>query len=171
MGRAYIGIGSNVGDREGQVRTAIVHLEDCGLEIERVSSVWETEPMESSGPGWFLNLVVRIRFDGDPPSLLERLLAVERAAGRHRLRPNAPRELDLDVLWIDGVSWNESDLVVPHPRMWGRAFVLAPFAELDPDLLDPTSGRTVREALLEADGAVRCVGSLDLAYPGAGSSG
>lgn len=157
---AYVGIGSNLGDREGHVRTALVRLDACGLEVERVSSVWETEPMESSGPGWFLNLVARIRYEGDPPSLLARLLAVERAAGRHRVRPNAPRELDLDVLWIDGVSWNAPDLVVPHPRMWRRAFVLAPLAELDPELRDPATGRAVGEALGEADGEVRFAGPL-----------
>jgi 2-amino-4-hydroxy-6-hydroxymethyldihydropteridine diphosphokinase len=165
MGRGYIGIGSNVGDRERHVRSALVRLEARGVAIDAVSSVWETEPMESAGPARFLNLVVRIGFEGDPPSLLARLLDIEREAGRRRLRPNAPRELDLDLLWVDGLSWNGPDLVVPHPRMWRRAFVLAPLAELDPDLRDPATGRTALEALAEADGGVRRIGPLDRSVP------
>ncbi len=165
MGRGYVGIGSNVGDREGHVRTALDRLETRGVRIDAVSSVWETEPMESAGPGWFLNLVARVTFEGDPPSVLARLLDVEREAGRRRVRPNAPRELDLDLLWIDGLAWDGPGLVVPHPRMWRRAFVLAPLAELDPDLRDPDTGRTARESLADADGGIRRVGPLDRGAP------
>lgn len=161
MHRGYLGIGSNVGDRLDHVRAALARLEEAGVAVETCSSVWETEPLEGAGPGWFVNLVARIRFDLEPEALLDLLQEIERQGGRTRSRPNEPREIDLDILRIDGVERDDDRLRLPHPRMWSRAFVLAPLAELDPDLRDPATGRTVIEALPAAEGRVRRVGPLD----------
>jgi len=161
MRRAYLGIGSNVGDRERHVRDGLRRLRERGIDVRRVSSAWETEPLDGAGPGWFLNLVAEVGFPGSPPELLDALQEVERAAGRTRERPNEPRELDLDVLWIEGLEWRDDRLCVPHPRMWVRAFVLAPLAEVDPGLRRPSDGRTVRDLLGEAEGRVRCLGAFE----------
>lgn len=133
-----------------------------GIVLLARSAVWETEPVGSPDPRWYLNMAAEIRTELEPHEVLDRLLAIERSRGRVRAQRNAPRELDLDLLWMDGCRREGPDLFLPHPRMWSRRFVMAPLAEIAPDLTDPGSGRTVSEILagLPEVPSVRRLGSL-----------
>jgi 2-amino-4-hydroxy-6-hydroxymethyldihydropteridine diphosphokinase len=137
MTRAFLGLGSNVGDRVGYLREAVASLGPIGLRA--VSPVYETEPVGGPEQGAFLNLVVELDTDRSPHDLLGVCHRLESAAGRVREVHWGPRTLDVDVLWIDGVTVDEPDLVVPHPRLWERRFVLAPLRDLAPDLVDETA--------------------------------
>ena len=125
--RAYLGLGSNLGDRRAHLRAAVGALPD----VAAVSPVYETVPV--GGPPDqqpYLNLVVALDTACTPRDLLELGQALEAAAGRVRTEPNGPRTLDVDVLLVGDLKVDEPDLVVPHPRMWQRRFVLAPLADL-----------------------------------------
>lgn len=159
----FIGLGSNVGDREEHLRAALRSLARAGVGIERVSSVWETEPVDGAGPGWFLNMAARVATDRSPESLLDLMLGIERSRGRARGTRNAPRPLDLDLLLLGEETRDGAALTLPHPRLWRRRFVLAPLAEVGPELVAPGSGRPIAAALAALDDphAVRRVGALD----------
>jgi len=129
----YVGLGSNVGDREEHLREGLCAMARGGVSPVAVSSLWETEPVDGAGPGWFLNMVARVATDRPPEEILEVLLAAELGRGRKRRRPNAPRELDLDLLLLGEAKRSTPSLTLPHPRMWSRRFVLAPLAELAPE--------------------------------------
>ena len=145
--RGHVALGSNLGDREGSLRAGLEGMGRRGLPARALSSVWETEPVDSPEPLWFLNMVVEVETGLPPRSVLERLLEVEREVGRVRSVRNAPRALDLDLLLLGDLRVHEEGLILPHPRMWTRRFVLAPLHELAPQLRDPISGRSVAEAL------------------------
>ena len=132
MPTCYIGIGSNLGDRQGQIDKAIEHLKTDGLiEVLRISSIYETEPVSDIPQGMFLNGVLEVRTALAPRELLMRLQAIERRLGRRRLRVrNSPREMDLDILLYGDESIDDEDLAVPHPRMHDREFVLRGLREL-----------------------------------------
>ena len=142
--RAFVAMGSNLGDRCQSLREAAARLEqDPGIELVSRSRVYETQPV---GPpqGPYLNAVVELRTSLGPRALLGRLFEIERVAGRRRSRErNAPRTLDLDLLLFDDVCLDEPDLVVPHPRMHERGFVLEPLCDLDPALVHPRLGVAV----------------------------
>jgi len=148
--RAFLGLGSNVGDREGFLREAVASLEDVGLKA--VSPRYETDPVGGPEQGAFLNLVVELDTELSARELLAVCRRLEAAADRLREVRWGPRTLDVDVLWIDGVTVDEDDLVVPHPRMWERRFVLAPLHDLAPDLVSA-------DALAGAEGHVERVES------------
>ena len=143
----YIGAGSNVGDREAHLAAGLLGLEGVGIRLGRVSSLWETEPVGTAGPGWFLNLCASIETDLPPLGVLGALLRLEAAAGRVRTGVQEARVLDLDLLVLDRLSLETPALTLPHPRMWERRFVLAPLAEIAPALRNPRTGRTVAEEL------------------------
>ena len=125
--RAFLGLGSNLGDRRGHLRAAIAALPD----VVAVSPVYETEPVGGPpGQSPYLNVVVALETDASPRELLEAGQRLEAAAGRVRTEPDGPRTLDVDVLLVGDLTVREPDLVVPHPRMWQRRFVLAPLADL-----------------------------------------
>ena len=159
----FVGLGSNLGDRGAHLDAAVREIDRRGMPVRSVSSVWETEPVDAEGSPWFLNAVIRVETHDAPRAVLSILLEIERGAGRVREFLNAPRTLDLDLLWLDGVLVREPGLELPHPRMWIRRFVLAPLAEIEPDLEDPASGRRVRESLarLPDRPEARRVGALD----------
>jgi 2-amino-4-hydroxy-6-hydroxymethyldihydropteridine diphosphokinase len=148
--RAFLGLGSNLGDRAAQLRAAVAALDD----VVAVSPVYETDPVGGPEQGAFLNLVVELDTTLDARGLLGECRRLETAAARVRLERWGPRTLDVDVLWVDGEVVDEPDLQVPHPRMGERRFVLAPLADLAPDLVDP-------DQLARAEGEVRVVGSLE----------
>ncbi len=160
----YIGLGSNLGDREAFLAVGVAGIARKGLAVLALSSVWETRPVDTEEPRWFLNMVARIATDLSPEDVLDRLLEVEAEAGRVRTSRNAPRVLDLDLLLLGSFRRHGPRLVLPHPRMWERRFVLAPLAELAPDLVRPDTGRTVLEELaaLPDPDAARSVGTLAL---------
>jgi len=141
----YIGLGSNLGDRRAHLRRGIEALAARGIPPAALSGVWESAPLDCREPQRFLNMVVRVETSRDPERLLDELLAIEREAGRVRGERNAPRTLDLDLLLAGDRRLRLPHLVLPHPRMGGRRFVLAPLAEVAPGLRDPVSGRTVTE--------------------------
>lgn len=130
--RAFLALGSNLGDREATLRRAVAVLDD----VVAVSPVYETAPVGGpDGQGAYLNAVVELATRCSPRQLLERCRQVEAAAGRVRLERWGPRTLDVDVLLVGDQTVADADLVVPHPRMWERRFVLAPLADLAPDLV------------------------------------
>ena len=161
----YIGLGSNLGDRGAWLLRGLHGLRAAGIRITAASSLWETEPVDTSAPGWFLNMVVETRTGREPLELLEILLDVERQAGRRRDGRNGPRNLDLDLLLMGSRRWNDARLLLPHPRMWERSFVLEPLRQLAPELRNPLTGRTVAEECRRVAGraVVREVGRLPLA--------
>lgn len=132
MTRAFLGLGSNLGDRVAHLRAAVAGVPD----VVGVSPVYETDPV--GGPddqAAYLNLVVEVSTGLDARGLLEVCRRLETAAGRVREVRWGPRTLDVDVLWVDGETVADADLEVPHPRMRERRFVLAPLADLAPDLV------------------------------------
>jgi 2-amino-4-hydroxy-6-hydroxymethyldihydropteridine diphosphokinase len=151
--RAFIGLGSNLGDRLRFLREAGDALGQAG-DVVAVSPVYETEPVGGpAGQGAFLNVVVELRTADSPRRLLERCQSLERAADRVRAVRFGPRTLDADVLLVGQESVDDEDLVVPHPRMWERRFVLAPLADLAPDVV-PAG------VLADAGGKVARLGTL-----------
>ena len=154
MTRAYVGLGGNLGDREGLIRRALVLLaERSRIEVLLVSSLRETDPVGYLDQPRFLNGVAMVETSLPAPALLEELLAVERALGRTRNgHRNGPRTIDLDLLLYGDLVVDERGLTLPHPRLHERAFVLEPLVELDPKLEIPGRG-TVSELLAELHSA------------------
>ncbi len=133
---ALIALGSNIGERETNLREAIRRIGELG-EVTRVSSFYETEPVEVTDQPWFLNAALELRTELEPLVLLRSLLRVEQAMGRYREVPKGPRNIDLDLLLFDDEVINTPELTLPHPEMHKRRFVLAPLAEIAPGRLHP----------------------------------
>ena len=147
----YIGLGSNLGDRAGNLLKGIIGMLDAGLAVSRLSKIYETEPVETFPQPTFLNMVAELRADTLPPpeELIERILQVEQALGRTRDLARGPRSIDLDLLLYGKETRDIESLTLPHPRLQHRRFVLVPLAELAPQLVHPTLNKTISE-LLEA---------------------
>ncbi|HET8638833.1 MAG TPA: 2-amino-4-hydroxy-6-hydroxymethyldihydropteridine diphosphokinase [Solirubrobacterales bacterium] len=163
MRSGYLGLGSNLGDREGHLRAGIEMLGEHGVEVEAVSSAYETEPVgEVLDQPDFLNAAIRIRTDLEPEALLDvcKAIEVERgrllAAARH-----SPRPLDIDLLLLGDIELRAERLTLPHPEVTSRRFVLAPLLELDPELALPDGSRlTAALAALGPGQEVRRLGPL-----------
>ena len=148
---AYIGLGSNLGDRAGNLLFAIREMLDAGLRITRLSQVYETEPVETFPQPAFLNMVAELNVDSLPPpaELMTKLLEIERSLGRTRDTAKGPRTIDLDLLLYGEETCNNEVLTLPHPRLHVRRFVLVPLAELNPTLRHPSLQQTISELLDE----------------------
>ena len=158
MKTAYLGLGSNVGNREEHLRAAIERLRAV-VQVLRLSPVYETDPVEFTEQRRFLNLVVEAETELFPMQLLTRTARVERELGRERTVEKGPRTIDIDILLYGKAVVRSGRLEIPHPRMAERRFVLAPLADLAPDLRDPVTRKTVRELLGQLRGqAVRKIG-------------
>ena len=142
----YLSLGSNVGDREAHLRDAVVRLGMAGR-VVTVSSFYETEPVESIQQPWFLNCVVALETSQTPRQLMTSLLRIEQEMGRTRVRKKGPRTIDIDILLFDSEQIVSEELIIPHPAMQQRRFVLEPLAELAPEAVHPVLKKTVRELL------------------------
>jgi len=151
----YLSLGSNLGDRQSNLRSATGRLLELGDVVE-VSSLYETEPIEVTDQPWFLNCAVAVRTELMPREFLAGILAIEKAMGRVRSQPKGPRVIDIDILLFGAQTINTPELTVPHPAMTERRFVLKPLAEIAPDVIHPTTKKTIRELLdkLPRDGAI-----------------
>jgi 2-amino-4-hydroxy-6-hydroxymethyldihydropteridine diphosphokinase len=144
----YLGLGSNVGDRESHLRAAIALLAERGVEVEAVSSTYETEPVgEVLDQPDFLNAAIRIRTELEPEALLDLCKEIEAERGRTLDGPrHAPRPLDVDLLLLGDLELKTDRLTLPHPQVTSRRFVLAPLLELDPQLSLP-NGKRLSDAI------------------------
>ena len=151
MEHTYIGLGSNLGDRAGNLLLGVRGLMDAGLKVVRLSSVYETEPVDVREQPTFLNMVAEVERSKlfSPEQVLARLLRIEYALGRRREVQRGPRTIDLDLLLYGDEQRTTAFLTLPHPRLHQRRFVLAPLAELAPGLLHPTLHKTINELLAE----------------------
>lgn len=150
----FLGLGSNVGDREAHLAYALDRL-TAATTVTGLSGVYETDPVGWVDQPAFLNMVVRIRTARSPEALLELTRTIERDRGRTRSFPNAPRTLDVDILLYGGARISTAGLEVPHPRMTTRPFVLVPLLELEPGLREPGTGRGYADLLPPEPAGVR----------------
>jgi 2-amino-4-hydroxy-6-hydroxymethyldihydropteridine diphosphokinase len=148
---AYVGLGSNLGDRAGYLLLAVRGMMSAGLRVRRLSAVYETEPVDVRDQPAFLNMVAELDAGAlpSPEQLLARLLRIEYALGRRRERRRGPRTIDLDLLFYGEEQRETEFLTLPHPRLSERRFVLVPLCELNPRLRHPARGRTVGQLLAE----------------------
>lgn len=146
---AYLSLGSNVGDRQANLETAIEKLRRLGT-VTAVSSFYETEPVEVHQQPWFLNCVVQLETEAMPRQLLARVLDIEKAMGRKRTQEKGPRNIDIDILLFARSVVEAKGLTIPHRAMHERRFVLEPLAEIAPEVRHPVlkkSAREMRDAL------------------------
>ena len=150
---AYISLGSNVGDRAGNLLLGVRGMLDAGLEVIRLSHIYETEPVETFSQPLFLNQVAELRGSTLPPpeTVMARLLRIEYALGRRRELEKGPRLIDLDLLLYSQHTSNSAFLTLPHPRLHARRFVLQPLAELAPELVHPSLKKTITALLEKVD--------------------
>ena len=140
----YLGLGSNMGDRQENLDRALGFLSQR-LRVEKVSSVYDTEPVGNVNQPRFLNQVCQVYTSLAPTELLSLAKGIERKLGRVPGKPNAPRPIDIDILFYGDQIIETPELVIPHPRLTERAFVLIPLAEIAPDLVHPVNGNTIKE--------------------------
>jgi 2-amino-4-hydroxy-6-hydroxymethyldihydropteridine diphosphokinase len=143
----FIALGANIGERAAQLSDAIDEMGKMGVTVTKQSSVYETAPVGYTDQPSFYNMVVEVETHQSVTDLLNTLQQIERQLGRERLFKNGPRTIDLDILYYNGEDIQSEHLTVPHPRMQERAFVLAPLAEIAPELV--VRGRTVASWLAD----------------------
>jgi len=159
--RIGIALGSNLGDRIANLRTARTAIVDLATDKSSVvvSPVYETEPVDCEpGAGKFLNAVMEIEYDGDPTDLLQEMIRIEESLGRDRKHArNISRKIDIDLLYADDLNIENERLQLPHPRLHQRKFVLQPVADIRPDLVLPNQMKTVRELLAHSEDSAKVI--------------
>jgi 2-amino-4-hydroxy-6-hydroxymethyldihydropteridine diphosphokinase len=138
MSTIYLSLGSNIGDRQANIRAAIAELQPAGVQVNQVSSLYETEPVDFLDQPWFLNCVVEAETNLESHALLQVLHDIESLLGSKKDFAKGPRKIDLDILLYGSETIATPDLQVPHPRMLQRRFVLTPLAEIAPNLRHPS---------------------------------
>ena len=152
MNIVYLGLGSNVGDSQSLLKSALTELDRPDLKLLRVSSLYETEPIGMREQRWFLNLVAEFETELSPQQLLHRMQKIEMSMGRRRTIENGPRTIDIDILLYGSVAMKTEELEIPHPRYRDRRFTLTPLAELNPGMIDPVTRQTIAEMLAALTG-------------------
>jgi 2-amino-4-hydroxy-6-hydroxymethyldihydropteridine diphosphokinase len=154
---AFLALGTNIGDREANLRDAVNRLASDQIRVLRRSSLYETAPQELLDQPWFLNAVVEIETSLFPMQLLAFVREIEHRMGRRRETPKGPRNIDIDILFYGRTVIATAELEVPHPRIAQRRFVLEPLAEVAPGFRHPLTGKTASEMLaaLEPQGVRR----------------
>jgi len=147
--RAYLCLGSNLAVRRRSIERALEEIRAEGVEVTRVSSLYESEPVDVTNQPWFLNCVAEVESELMPLQLLHRMQRVEQRLGRRRGVRRGPRTIDIDILLFGNHIVHTPVLTIPHPRMTERRFVLEPMRELAPELRHPVSRRTMTELLSE----------------------
>ncbi len=167
MATAYVALGANEGDRLANLERAVRRLREITT-VDAISPIYETEPVGYTDQPWFLNAAARVVTLLLPIELLRELQSIEATLGKATPFANGPRTLDLDLLLYDDLVRSSTDLVVPHPRMHQRRFVLAPLADIAPDLVHPTLRKTVGELLaaLPDEPEVGKWGAASALFPG-----
>lgn len=154
MRTAYLSLGSNLDDRERNLRRALDLIVSPDVTLKRVSSLYETEPQDLRRQPWFLNLVAEVQTSLFPMQLLHHVQKIEMQLGRKRIVEKGPRTIDIDIILFGNFVIDTPRLQIPHPRMQDRRFVLEPLAELAPDLRHPVTRRSVREMLAGTAGQI-----------------
>jgi 2-amino-4-hydroxy-6-hydroxymethyldihydropteridine diphosphokinase len=142
----YLSLGSNVGDRAANLRAAIDRLEGASI-VKNISSFYETEPVDLRYQPWFLNCVVALETDMSPKELMEHALAIETALGRQRTLDKGPRIVDIDILLAGNRVIREPGLMIPHPALQERRFVLEPLTEIAAEVIHPLLRKTAKQLL------------------------
>jgi 2-amino-4-hydroxy-6-hydroxymethyldihydropteridine diphosphokinase len=143
----YLSLGSNLGDRAKNLRDAVAALRKAGIDVTRISSVYETEPVDYLDQPWFLNCAVEAETELPAVAVLKALRQIEANMGSKKLVSKGPRLIDLDILLYSDETIDTPELQVPHPRMHLRRFVLEPLAEIAPNVRHPVSGLSAAEML------------------------
>ena len=147
--KVYLSLGSNLGDRDKNLRDAIAALPKAGIEVTRISSVYETEPVDYLDQPWFVNMAAEAETELAPAALLQALRGIERQMDSKKLIAKGPRLIDMDILLYGDEVIDTPELQVPHTRMHLRRFVLEPLAEIAPNLQHPVLGLNVSEMLAQ----------------------
>jgi len=147
MSTAYIGIGSNLGSREDNCKSAIRHLIDNGIKVLKLSSMTETEPWGVKEQPKFINMAVEVETSLSPEELLHLLKKIENKTGRQPAVHWGPRVIDLDILLYDDLVLKTHELEIPHPHLAEREFVLRPLAEIAPDKMHPVLKKSIKKLL------------------------
>jgi dihydroneopterin aldolase/2-amino-4-hydroxy-6-hydroxymethyldihydropteridine diphosphokinase len=141
---AFIGIGSNLGDKEKNIEDAIRLISESGFtKIVKISSLYKTEPVGYVKQDWFVNAVIKVKTKLSPKELLDSLSEIEKDLGRERVKKWGPRIIDLDILFYDKLILNEEGVTIPHPHLHERNFVLKPFCKIEPEFIHPILNKSI----------------------------
>jgi 2-amino-4-hydroxy-6-hydroxymethyldihydropteridine diphosphokinase len=147
----YLSLGSNLGDREKNIRDAVAALHKAGIDVTRTSSMYETEPVDYLEQPWFVNMAAEAETELPPAAVLQVLRGIETDMGSKKTVAKGPRLIDMDILLYGDDVIDTPELQVPHPRMHLRRFVLQPLAEIAPDLRHPISGLNPSQMMAQAN--------------------
>ncbi len=149
--RYFLSLGSNLGDKEKNLTLALFSLEKEGVEILKMSSLYETQPVDFPSQPWFYNQLVEVRTKANPEALLDLVIKIEQKMGRKRAQKKGPRIIDIDIILAEDSVIRKKELKIPHPRMEKRNFVLLPFVEISPDTVHPVFNEDMKTLWKKSD--------------------